>query len=199
MCIQEKTIYLPMKRRIFILLAAIITFAAISPTTVEATSQTSGASAKLIADLQSMPEQVVDTRVAKLTAYLESYNSPMADHAETFIAEADKHNIDWRLVPAITGVESYYGQHIPPYSYNGWGYGVYGNNVRRFASWDEGIAVVTQALRVDYIDSWGATNVYEIGSKYAADPHWANKVQHFIDDIEAFEVIESKPTLSISI
>lgn len=189
-----------MNTLIAIIFVAVLTiFTAIVPETAEAASKTSAESAKLANIQQNTQEVVEDTRAAKLRAYLESYNSPLAAHAETFISEADKHNIDWRLVPAITGVESYFGQMIPPYSYNGWGYGVYGNNVKRFASWDEGISVVTQALRVDYMDSWGATTVAEIGSFYAADPRWSAKVQHFINDLEQFTVKPDKTTLSISL
>jgi flagellum-specific peptidoglycan hydrolase FlgJ len=88
---------------------------------------------------------------------------------------------------------------IPPYSYNGWGYGVYGNNVRRFTSWDEGISVVTTALRKEYMDARGAQNIYQIGSTYAADPNWANKVIRFINEIEAYKTRTEKPTLSITL
>jgi hypothetical protein len=190
-----------MKRRnLVLLLAATIISTAISPTTAQAANKTSAPSA-ILAGLQAQKSEkmVVDNRAKILTDYLQSYNSPLAPHAATFVQQADKHDLDWKLVPAITGVESYYGQMIPPYSYNGWGFGVYGNNVRRFASWDEGITVVTQALRTEYMDSRGAQNVYQIGSTYAADPNWANKVTHFINDIEAFENQYTNTTVSISL
>lgn len=159
-------------------------------------ANTAGASANLISDKQ---EVVKDKRTAILRSYLEKYNSPLVPYAHNFIEEADRNNIDWKLVPAITGVESYFGQMIPPYSYNGWGFGVYGPNVRRFSSWIEGITVVSKALRTDYMNNWGATNVYEIGSFYAADPAWGNKVSHFIAQIEESETTDSNTTLPISL
>jgi hypothetical protein len=188
-----------MKRTIILFLAVFTLLTAHTPQTADA-NLTKGASAVLTSEAKLVPQKEKDNRAEILEAYLESYNSPLAPHAKTFIEEADKNNLDWRLVPAITGLESYFGQMIPPYSNNGWGYGVYGNNVRRFATWDEGIQVVTTALRKEYIDTRGARNVYEIGATYAADPNWANKVIHYMDEIDAFvEKAESKPTISLSL
>lgn len=138
-------------------------------------------------------------RTVLLRDFLKSYNSPLSPYASDFINEANKNGLDWKLVAAIAGVESYFGQQIPYNSYNGWGYGVYGNNVRNFESWPDGIAVVSKALRVDYLDNWGATNVYEIGAIYAADPAWANKVTHFINLIEDFESRSTNAAIPISI
>jgi hypothetical protein len=76
---------------------------------------------------------------------------------------------------------------------------VYGNNVRGFASWDAGIAVVTRALREEYMNARGAQNVYQIGATYAADPLWAGKVTNFMNEIEAFEIQTTNTTVSISL
>lgn len=143
--------------------------------------------------------QKVDNRAEILKKFLESYDSPLAPYADVFVAEADKNDLDWKLVPAIAGVESWFGQQIPFNSYNGWGYGVYGTNVRCFTSWEDGIATVSNALREDYLNSWGATNVNEIGAIYAADPRWSVKVQHFIDLLEDFEKQEENKKLSLSL
>jgi beta-N-acetylglucosaminidase len=177
---------------IWLLMTMVLTF----PT--QAHANTARVSAALVTPFENK-QKVEDNRAEILEKFLESYNSPLASHAKTFVEEADKNHIDWKLVAAISGVESYFGQQIPGYSYNGWGYGVYGNNVRRFASWDDGIAVVSQALRDDYMNKWGATNVYEIGAKYAADPRWANKVQHFLSLMDQFELQEKNETLSLSL
>jgi len=141
-----------------------------------------------------------DKRAQLLRSYLESRNSPLAPYAQTFVQEADKNNIDWKLVAAISGLESSFGVHIPSNSYNGWGYGVYGDNVRRFDSWDDGIAVVSGALRNDYMNKWNAKTIPEIGRLYAASPTWAVRVQSFMDSIDAYEVKkqnENKLTLSL--
>ena len=140
-----------------------------------------------------------DKRAKILQAYLTTYNSPLAPYAKTFVEEADKNNLDWRLVAAISGVESYFGEYIPSSSYNGWGFGVYGTNIRRFDSWDDGIKTLSSALRNDYMDKWKAQNVYQIGQHYAADPLWGSKVTHFLSDIEDFTKNSQDPKDSLSI
>lgn len=187
------------KRNILFLLAAIIFFAAISPKDAFANT-VKGTSAALAQPLAFNPQLVEqDNRAEILKAYLEQYDSPLAVHAQTFIDEADKNQLDWKLVAAIAGVESYYGHMIPPYSFNGWGYGVYGTNVRNFASWDDGIATVSKAIRTDYLGKNPETNVYQIGSKYAADPHWAVKVTNFMNGIDSFAKRNGGPSVPLSI
>lgn len=140
-----------------------------------------------------------DYRVKIVEKYLKRYDSPMADNANDFVYYADKYNLDWRLVLAIAGVESTYGKQIPPYSYNGWGWGVYGNNVIRFKSWEEGIQTVSEGLREKYMDKWGGDNIYEIGSFYASSPHWANSVNIHYNMIQKFILTNPKDALSLSL
>ena len=189
-----------MKRRIILLLAVLTFITAISPFPAQAYDQSSETSAAF-AGPQATTSPVVkqDNRAEILRSYLEQYNSPLADHAETFIKEADANNIDWRMVVAISGVESTFGEAIPPYSYNAWGYNVYGTHVRSFASWDDGITVVSTDLRQIYMNQRGATNVYQIGATYAASPTWASRVQGYMDDIGQYATRFDKPTLSISL
>ena len=90
-----------------------------------------------------------------------------------FIKTADEYNLDWKLVAAISGVESTFGKEIPNDSYNAWGWGVYGDNVIRFKSWTDGIETVSQGLRQRYMDQWGGKDIYQIGAMYASSPAWA--------------------------
>ncbi len=187
-----------MKRKYFLFFAVLFFITALSPQQVNASTEKTSRSSAILAQ-QTPPSVEVDKRAEILKDYLTKYNSPLAPYAQTFIDEADKYDLDWKLVPAIAGVESYFGQMIPTYSYNGWGFGVYGDNVLRFASWEEGIATLNKSLRERYMNERGATNVYEIGSTYAADRQWANKVQRFMDEIEQVEKASANNTLSISI
>lgn len=133
------------------------------------------------------PIEVVDARVKKLEAYLQSHNSPLAPDASHFIQEADRLGLDWRLVAAICGVESTFGKHIPANSFNGWGWGVFTgtNDGIHFASWKDGITQVSEGLKYRYVDK-GADTVDKMGRIYAASPTWSIKVQYFIEKIEAF-------------
>ena len=154
-----------------------------------------GASAMPIA---SLPHQLDDRRVIVLKNYLETYNSPLAPYAKVFIEEADKNQLDWRLLAAISGVESTFGHQIPYNSNNAWGWGIYGDNMIRFSSWEEAIATISGELRVRYINQWGAKDVYQIGKFYAASKTWAQRVDMFMRKIDAF-ALKSPESLPISL
>lgn len=125
-----------------------------------------------------------DKRAKILKNFLEKYNSPLAQYSDVFVKSADANRIDWRMVAAISGVESTFGQELPYNSYNAWGWGIYGNNMIYFSSYDEAIKTISKALRERYIDSWGAQDVYQIGRFYAASPTWSYRVAYFMDKIE---------------
>lgn len=143
--------------------------------------------ARASASLKIEGEVQTDNRALVLKKFLEKYNSPFADKAEVFVAEADKNNLDWKFVAAISGIESTFGQRYPQGTYNAWGWGIYGDNMHYFASWDEAIETISYELRHRYMDQWGATNTYEIGRYYAASPTWAQRVEYFMAQMEKFE------------
>lgn len=178
----------------FILLFAVTTGVFAVP--AMASDKTAAQSATLTS---TIVVEKADERVAQLRSFLMKYNSPLADSAEVFVREADRNNLDWKLVAAISGVESGFGKRIPPYSYNGWGWGVYGGKVTRFATWNEGIVTISRDLRFKYMDKWGATDIYSIGRIYAASPTWAQKVQYFMNKIENHEDKTQLASLPISL
>jgi hypothetical protein len=47
-----------------------------------------------------------DVRYARLTSFLAKRSAPAAVLAADFLASADRHGLDWRLLPAISIVES---------------------------------------------------------------------------------------------
>jgi len=132
-------------------------------------------------------KKAIDERPNRLRAYLAASNSPMVDSAEHFVSEADRLNLDWKLVAAIAGVESTFGKHIPTNSYNGWGWGVFTGTQDgiHFSSWNDGITDVSEGLRYKYVDR-GAVTVEQMGRIYAASPVWAQKVNFFLHAIENF-------------
>ncbi len=180
-----------MKKFFLILLLGFIIFT--NP--VLADDKASGSSAKFLVEQTSAS----DTRVKVLGDYLKQYDSPLIPEAKTFIKYADKYNLDWKLVAAISGLESTFGKQIPYDSYNGWGWGIYGDNRIYFKSWEDGIKTVSQGLRENYINKWGATNVYEIGRLYAASPTWAQRVDYLMRNISDFQLRSPQSTLSLSI
>jgi hypothetical protein len=134
----------------------------------------------------------IDPRAEKLRAFLTSYGSPLAAEAETFVAQADKNNLDWKLVAAIAGTESTFGKEIPTGSYNGWGWGIFtgAQDGVHFKDWADGIAQVSEGIRKNYINR-GAKDLYDIGWIYAANGNsWATHTGYFIEKLESFQPVE---------
>ncbi|MBI4038227.1 glucosaminidase domain-containing protein [Candidatus Daviesbacteria bacterium] len=125
----------------------------------------------------------LDQRARILADYFASYNSPLQYQAQDFIEAADTYGVDWKLVPAISGVESTFGRKA--YGYNAWGWGIYGNQALGFKSWKDGIYTVTGGLRKNYLDK-GLKDPYAINKIYAASPSWGWKVSYFMQDLENF-------------
>ncbi len=128
----------------------------------------------------------LDNRAKILQAYLAKYNSPLQYHAQDFIDAADTNNMDWRWVPAISGVESTFGKAIPTNSYNAWGWGASTpDKAIYFDSWNEAIFIISNGLKENYFDK-GLTNPYTVNKVYAASPSWGSKVDYFMKDLDQF-------------
>ncbi|MDO8570527.1 MAG: hypothetical protein Q7R97_02995 [Candidatus Daviesbacteria bacterium] len=180
-----------MKKLIFIVILLLIILQ--TRTTAYAAEKAAGASA-VLASIQA--EKLPDNRAQNLKKILTSYNSPMADNADDFVRIADKYNLDWKLVAAIAGVESYFGQHVPYNSYNAWGWGVYGTQAIYFDSWRDGIFTVSEGLRKNYLNK-GLNDPYAINKVYAASPTWGSHVSFFLNEIAKFQKdYETNTTLS---
>lgn len=125
-----------------------------------------------------------DKRAKILAEYFTSYNSPFEYHAQTFVDAADKYGLDWKLVPAISGVESTFGKQS--YGFNAWGWGIYGDNRLSFDSWTDGINTVSEGLKKGYVDK-GLTDPYSMNRVYAASKSWGWRVDYFMKDIDRFK------------
>ncbi len=83
----------------------------------------------------------VDVRQALLRRFLKDNRCPVQDYAETFIAEADAHKLDWRLLPSLAFVESGAGKRDRRNNIFGWD-----NGASRFTTVTEAIHHVAEAL-----------------------------------------------------
>lgn len=126
----------------------------------------------------------LDPEAEILRLYLAKHNSPLEHHAQDFIDAAKEYNLDWKLLPAIAGVESTFGKFIPG-GYNAYGWGVYGTQAIYFTSWTDGIYTVAKGLRENYLDK-GLTDPYAMNRIYAASPVWGKKVTFFMNELEKF-------------
>lgn len=138
-----------------------------------------GASAKIKLE-EIDQENPKDERVIRLESFLVSKNSLLAGYSEEFVFFADRFGLDWRLLPAITGVESSFGKVIPFGSYNAYGWG---NGRIYFSSWPESIEVVSRALSEKYYQK-GLNTPEKIGPAWAPpSPDWARKVRAVMNQI----------------
>lgn len=143
-----------------------------------------GASAQ-IRTQEADQERLEDERLIKLESFLDSKDSPLAEYAKDFIFFADQFNIDWRLLPAIAGIESNFGKVILSNSYNPYGWG---NGQIYFSSWPESIKVVSQALLENYYQK-GLNTPEKIGPAYAPpSPNWASKIRVIMNQIDQIEL-----------
>lgn len=132
-------------------------------------------------------DMAYDQRDQKLYLYLQQYNSPLAPYAFHIVKEADRLGIDYKLVPAIAGVESTFGKRLPRDSYNAWGWAIYSGKTSGayFHSWEHAITVISEGLRYAYIDR-GAVTVPQIGHIYASSSAWPDSTMYFLNDMEKF-------------
>jgi hypothetical protein len=89
-------------------------------------------------------EVVVDTRVARIEAYYNRHDLPLAAYAQEFVDAADTYGIDWRLLAAIGFIESTGGKFsckTATYSPFGWG-----SCAINFDSYEHAIDVVSMNL-----------------------------------------------------
>ena len=139
-------------------------------------------SAKLMAyEAKIEQKPMVDNRVKALKNIFNKYSSPLSDYADTFVTEADKYGVDWKLLPAISGLESSFGLYLMPGSYNGYGWG---GGYIYFKDWKDGITTINKTLRENYMDKWKATDVWSIGPIYAESKTWSVRVNSFMNEIE---------------
>lgn len=134
--------------------------------------------------------QTSNPKILAMRKFLLDYDSPMYGSAETFVKEAEKYGLDWRLVASISGVESAFGNLIPSNTNNGWGWrGGPAGAYSIFSNWNEGIKTVTRGLALGY----GITlTPFDIEQAYCppcyANPShaWANGVTRFMSELKYY-------------
>lgn len=133
------------------------------------------------AEIKKIEDKKEDTRDLILKTFLKKNNSPLTDYTTKLIYESDRNNLDWRLIPAITGIESSFGKRIPYNSYNAYGWA---NGNYKFDSWESSIETVADVLLNKYIKR-GAREIKSIAKIYAPPSlTWGTKVNYFVNKID---------------
>ena len=125
-------------------------------------------------------EDCLDYRRLQLYQFLKEEDSLLVNFSDDFIDAADIWGIDWRLVPAIAGLESSFAKRMVPGTYNayGWAGGYFG-----FRSWDDSINHVSRKLSENYY-SRGLNTPERIGPVYAPpNPNWGNLIASIMKKI----------------
>lgn len=130
------------------------------------------------ANLNNNKEVKKDVRVKRVKNFLAKYNSSITDYAQSIVSLADQYKIDYRLVVAISGVESTFCKSIPYNSYNCWGWK---NGKHAFEDYPDALEKVSKTLG-DHYYGRGLDTPETIGPIYAPPtPSWAGKVRFFMN------------------
>jgi len=127
-----------------------------------------------------------DARPRIVEDFLRRYQStlePYDYYAQVFVDIADKHNLDFRLMPAIAMQESNLCRKAPKSSNNCWGHGIYGGKILYYETVESAIESVAQTL--DKYSQHGLASPEEIMRKYTpgSDGSWAAAVLHFMAEM----------------
>jgi hypothetical protein len=118
---------------------------------------------------QSHPE-AGDTRLAKLKKFFADRACPLEKHAAAFLAAADENNLDWRLLPSISFVESGGGKAYRNNNVLGWDSSKYS-----FPSITAGIHAVARRLSNSRL--YKDKNLDGVLRTYNPVPDYGNRVK----------------------
>ncbi len=98
-----------------------------------------------------------------------------------------KYGLDYKLLPSVAMQESNGGKKVIADSFNPFGYGIWGKQVKKFSSYEEAIERVGRGLREDYLDQ-GLDTPEKIMPKYtppsvAKGGPWAKGVSSFMEEL----------------
>ncbi|MBV9033236.1 MAG: glucosaminidase domain-containing protein [Acidobacteriaceae bacterium] len=115
---------------------------------------------------QPLPEPISDLRTIRLSRFLSKLHCPVSYLAEEFVHAADDNQIDWRLLPSISVIESGGGKAYRNNNIFGWSNGNY-----TFASLRAGINEVAFKLGKSSLyrnlDLRGKLRLYNPDQNYA--------------------------------
>lgn len=137
--------------------------------------------------------QAKDARALKIEGVFSKFKCPLAGTGEYIVQKADEHNIPYWLVAAVSFQESGCGKKTPVVaglenSYNAWGYGVWGRNVKTFESWEAGVSALSKYFDANFF-SKGITDPCQIMRVYTppSKGSWCEGVKYFGEMIQNFE------------
>jgi hypothetical protein len=130
--------------------------------------------------------KTADARSEIIRQYLQKYDSPLLPHAELLVQVADKYDFDYRWMVAIAQQESNLCKKIPYESYNCWGWGIYGDKVTRFESYQQAIVKIAPQFKKIFLKGLHTEDPHQVMETYTppSQGSWANGVLQFFNELE---------------
>jgi hypothetical protein len=146
----------------------------------------------VFASLPSQASQIqtsvktADARPEIIRQYLQKYNSPLLPHADLLVKVADEQDFDYRWMVAIAQQESNLCKRIPYESYNCWGWGIYGDKVTRFESYDQAIIKIAPQFKRIFLKGLHDKDPHQVMQTYTppSEGSWARGVMQFFNELE---------------
>lgn len=123
----------------------------------------------------------------QIDAYFAQRDMPLEGYGAKFIAEAEKNNLDWRLLPAIAIKESTAGKFACGHNPFGWG-----SCKIKFSTWDKAIETVATNLggnnpaTAEYYKGTTREKLYSYNGSVI--PTYTGEILRFMDAIDSQEV-----------
>ncbi len=146
----------------------------------------------IFAALPSFDQQIktsvktADARPEIIRQYLQKYESPLEPYSNLIVELSDQYNFDYRWLVAISQQESSLCKRIPENSYNCWGWGIYGDKVTRFDSYEDALRRIAPQFTKIFLKGNHSMDPYEVMKTYTppSDGSWANGISTFFDRLE---------------
>jgi hypothetical protein len=117
-----------------------------------------------------------DPRLVRLEKYFEEKQCPVKTLARDFVYAADRHKLDWRLLPSIAFVESSGGKTFRNNNIFGWN-----NGDHRFRNVKESIHTVAERLANSH--HYRNKPIEKILTTYNPVPGYRDRVMEVMDDL----------------
>ncbi len=126
-----------------------------------------------------------DARPEIIRQYLKKFDSPLYPYADLIVQTSDQYSFDYRWLVAIAQQESNLCKHIPEGSYNCWGWGIYGDKVTRFSSYEDAILKIAPQFKKIFIATHH-TRPDQVMKTYTppSDGSWAYGVSQFMQELQ---------------
>lgn len=149
----------------------------------------------VFAALPSFDQQIktsvktADARPEIIRQYLNKFQSPLEPYADLIVQLSDQYNFDFRWLVAIAQQESNLCDHIPANSYNCWGWGIYGDKVIRFDSYEDALRRISPQFTKIFLKGDHTKDPCEVMATYTppSEGSWCAGISQFFGTMETME------------